>query len=84
MRTQGNYGVTELMRAMKRILLLIQKVQNQPVHNPVWFSLYSYGKDCVLTMVQGKILYENGEFMTIDIEKALREMKEYALPLIMG
>ena len=66
-------------------MLDTQKVQNQPVHNPISSLVYTVtGKDCVLTMVQGKILYENGEFMTIDIEKALREMKEYALPLIMG
>ncbi|HHT87314.1 MAG TPA: amidohydrolase [Clostridiales bacterium] len=87
-KSQGNYGVTgQLIEGYEADIIMLdtQKVQNQPVHNPISSLVYTVtGKDCVLTMVQGKILYENGEFMTIDIEKALREMKEYALPLIMG
>ncbi|MDR2751096.1 MAG: amidohydrolase [Clostridiales bacterium] len=31
------------------------------------------GRDVWLTMCQGKVLYEGGEFKTIDIEKAVRE-----------
>ena len=37
-----------------------------------------------LTMVKGKILYENGAFHTIDVEKARREVEGYALPRILG
>ena len=36
--------------------------------------VYSAEKsDVILTMVDGEILYENGEFMTIDVEKIGRE-----------
>lgn len=31
------------------------------------------GSDVVLTMVDGTILYENGEYPTIDIEKEIAE-----------
>lgn len=34
------------------------------------------GADCVLTMVDGEILYENGEFKTIDIEKVKYEVQK--------
>ena len=32
--------------------------------------------DVVMTMVDGKILYENGEYLTIDREKALHDAKQ--------
>ena len=42
------------------------------------------GEDVCLTMVQGKILYENGQFTTIDVEKAIYEVEQYAVPLVRG
>lgn len=32
------------------------------------------GSDIILTMVDGEILYKNGEWLTIDIEKAKSEV----------
>ncbi len=55
------------------------------MHNPISSLCYSAsGRDVRLTMVRGKILYENGEFYTIDLEKVLHEAKTYALPRILG
>ncbi|NLB61046.1 MAG: amidohydrolase, partial [Clostridiales bacterium] len=86
--SQGNFGVTgQLIEGFEADIIMLdtQKIHNQPLHNPISSLVYTItGNDCVLTMVQGKILYENGEFTTIDIEKTLSEMKEYALPKIMG
>jgi len=42
------------------------------------------GSDVCLTMVQGRVLYENGEFMTIDLEKARSEVENYVLPRLAG
>ena len=57
----------------------------QPTHNPISSLCYSAsGRDVKLTMVRGKILYENGEFYTIDLEKTLYEIQNYALPRILG
>lgn len=67
------------------ILLEASGPSMQPMHNPVSALCYSAsGHDVRLTMVRGKILYENGEFHTIDLEKALHEAKTYALPRILG
>lgn len=45
-----------------------------PVHNLLNNLVYSAsGSDVVLTMADGKILYENGKFYTIDIEKTIYE-----------
>lgn len=46
----------------------------QPVHNMVNNLVYSAcGKDVVLTMVDGKVLYRDGEYKTIDIEKVIAD-----------
>jgi len=47
-----------------------------PSYDP--FSTIAYsatGQDVVLTMCKGKILYENGNFNTLDIEKVLFEVR---------
>lgn len=57
----------------------------QPVHAPVSTLCYTAtGREVCLTMVRGSILYENGEYTTIDIERALRDVKDYAVPHILG
>lgn len=44
------------------------------VHTMAENLIYSaQGSDVVLTMVDGTILYENGEYPTIDIEKEIAE-----------
>jgi 5-methylthioadenosine/S-adenosylhomocysteine deaminase len=50
-----------------------------PLHNAVSSLVYSArGSDVALTMVRGKVLYQNGEFMTIDREKVLFEARKAA------
>lgn len=45
-----------------------------PVHDMVNNIVYSAsGSDVVMTMVDGKVLYENGEYLTIDVEKTIAE-----------
>ena len=38
------------------------------------------GGDVAMTMVRGKILYQNGSFPTIDLKEVVRELTEYAIP----
>lgn len=48
----------------------------QPVHTMAENVVYSAeGSDVILTMVDGKILYENGNYLTIDIEKEIVETR---------
>lgn len=46
----------------------------QPVYDMAHNLIYSAdGKDVVLTMVDGKVCYQDGEFKTIDIEETIAE-----------
>lgn len=42
------------------------------------------GSDVSMNMARGKIIYEKGEFFTLDVEKIRSEVENYALPLIFG
>lgn len=56
-----------------------------PCHN-VMTALVSgvRGSDVVMTMVRGKILYAAGEYKTIDLNKVVQELAEYAMPRVFG
>jgi 5-methylthioadenosine/S-adenosylhomocysteine deaminase len=52
------------------IVLDLSGVHTTPVHNALYNVLFaSQGSDVVLTMVDGDVLYRDGEYTTIDIEK---------------
>lgn len=56
-----------------------------PCHNPISNLVYAAsGHDVCLTMVRGKILYENGSYPTIDMGEVLREFHDYVIPLMFG
>ena len=42
------------------------------------------GGDVAMTMVRGKILYQNGTFPTIDLKSVVEDLMNYAIPRIMG
>jgi len=67
------------------ILLDFDRPHLVPCHNVVSNLVYSArGSDVVLTMVRGRILYRDGEFLTIDLEAVKRELDEYVLPKLFG
>ena len=52
-----------------------------PCHNVLSALCYSAkGGDVAMTMVRGKILYQNGQFPTIDLKSVVEELTTYALP----
>lgn len=52
-----------------------------PCHNVLNALVYGVkGGDVALTMVRGKVLYQNGQFPTIDLAEVVRELTEYAIP----
>ena len=52
-----------------------------PMNEPCAAVAYAAGgSDVCMTMVQGRILYENGEYTTIDLEKIRHEIEHYVLP----
>ena len=56
-----------------------------PCHNvPAGLVFSAKGGDVAMTMVRGKILYQNGKFPTIDLNAVVAEIMEYAIPRLLG
>ena len=52
-----------------------------PCHNiPNGLVFSAKGGDVAMTMVRGKILYQNGQFPTIDLKNVVEELTGYAIP----
>ena len=52
-----------------------------PCHNVLNGLLWSAkGGDVAMTMVRGKILYQNGQFPTIGLKEVVQELTTYAIP----
>jgi 5-methylthioadenosine/S-adenosylhomocysteine deaminase len=59
------------------VLMDFNTPRNSICYDPALNLAYSAtGRDVAMTMCQGKILYENGEYKTIDIEKVLFEARK--------
>ena len=55
-----------------------------PCHNIMNGLLWAAkGGDVALTMVRGKILYQNGRFPTIDLNQVVEELTTYAIPKLL-
>jgi len=52
------------------------------VMNALVFS--AKGGDVAMTMVRGKILYQNGQFPTVDLKAVVEELMQYAIPRLMA
>lgn len=78
-RSQGrnDCGVLQVGGKADLIVLDIHQPHMKPVHSLVNNVVYSSsGSDVILTMVDGKVLYKNGEYLTIDIEKTMAEAEK--------
>ncbi len=54
-----------------------------PSHNVLNSLVYSAkGGDVAMTMVRGKILYQNGQFPTIDLNALVEELTNYVIPRV--
>ena len=59
------------------IMLDMDKISNIPTFSPVYSLVYSINSsDVCFNMVDGQILYENGEYKTLDIERVKFDMRE--------
>lgn len=65
------------------ILLDLSQPHMIPCHNILSNLVYAAnGRDVLLTMVRGKILYFAGKYPTLDVDGALRELRDYAIPTV--
>lgn len=70
-------GSIEVGNKADIIMLDVDSVNNIPIFSPVYTLVYSANSSNVcFNMVDGQILYENGEYTTLDEEKVKYEMKE--------
>lgn len=75
---QGRFDCSVIKAGMRADIILIDldAPNNIPMYDPYSTLAFSAsGSDVVLTMCDGKILYENGEYKTIDVEKLRFEAK---------
>lgn len=56
-----------------------------PCHDvPAGLVFSAKGGDVAMTMVRGRILYQNGKFFTLDLNAIVSEIMEYAIPKLLG
>lgn len=70
-------GEMKVGYAADLILVSLESLNTTPTYDPRYTLLYSASsRDVMMTVVDGKILYENGEFTTLDVEKLKHEFKK--------
>jgi 5-methylthioadenosine/S-adenosylhomocysteine deaminase len=86
-KAQGRTNIGKLAPGFEAdlIMLNVHSPHMQPVYSPAATAAYAAnGGDVCLTMVQGKVLYENGEWKTIDIERTIAEVNRIAVPIVLN
>ena len=83
-RAQGRASETGMLKeGMDADVVLVDfsAPHLMPCHNIVNGLVFSAkGGDVAMTMVRGKILYQNGSFPTIDLKHVVEEITGYAIP----
>ncbi len=87
-KAQGREGETGVIAPgydADIIMLNTDAPHLRPIYDPISAAAYSVqGADVAMTMVMGRVLYKDGEWLTLDVEKAVREVEEYAVPIVKG
>jgi len=83
-RAQGRSGECGMLQEgmdADIVLLDFSAPHLMPCHNVLNALLWSAkGGDVAMTMVRGKVLYQNGAFPTIDLKAVVEELTTYAIP----
>lgn len=67
------------------IMLDFDKPHLIPCHDVISNIVYcAKGSDVVMNMVRGRILYRDGQLMTVDLEKVRDEIEGYVFPKVFG
>ena len=65
------------------ILVDFSRLNLTPCHSVLSNLAYAaHGCDVRMNMARGKVIYQDGDFLTIDIDRVKREVADYALPLL--
>lgn len=80
-----NTGVIAAGKTADLILVDFTRPNLTPCHDVEENLVFSaHGADVVMNMARGKIIYENGAFLTLDLERIRAEVEGYALPHVFG
>ena len=78
-----NTGRIQAGRVADLILVDFDAPNLIPCHDEAENLVFSaHGANVCMNMARGKVIYRNGAFLTLDLEKIKAEVKQYALPLI--
>ncbi len=78
-----NTGMVSAGKVADLILLDFTHPNLIPCHNIEENVVFSArGSDVTLTMARGQVVYEDGNFTTMDLPAIVREVEDYALPLM--
>ena len=78
-----NTGVVAPGKVADLILVDFNRPNLVPCHDVEENLVFAArGSDVSMNMARGKIIYEKGEFLTLDLEKIRSEVEHYALPRI--
>ena len=76
-------GVIQAGYMADLILVDFSHLNLTPCHSVISNLAYAaHGCDVVMNMARGKVIYRDGDFLTIDLERVRREVADYALPLL--
>ena len=65
------------------ILVDFSRLNLTPCHSVLSNLAYAaHGADVRMNMARGRVIYKDGNFLTIDIKRVKREVADYALPLL--
>ena len=74
---------TDFFGDMKLAAILHNGANLTPCHSVISNLAYAaHGSDVCMNMARGKVIYRDGDFLTIDIDRVKREVADYALPLL--
>ena len=86
-RAQGRADTTGMLKeGMDADIILVDFTAPHlmPCHDVMNGLVFSAkGGDVAMTMVNGKVLYQNGSFPTIDLQAVVQELMGYAIPRLM-
>ncbi len=80
---ENQIGMLKVGYDASMIMLNTNMTHLQPVHDPLSTAVYSArGFDVCMTMVRGKILYEDMAFRTIDLARIRHALKDRVMPVL--
>ena len=80
-----NTGVIAVGKVADLILVDFTAPNLTPCHDVEENLVFSAcGANVCMNMARGKVIYKDGEFLTLDLERINREIRDYAIPLVFG